>query len=188
MSDQVSSVGEEVADFIADTQVAVQSLMRRAGMSKSQLADALGVTRARVTQLFSEKPNMTLQTLARIFHALGDRPEIVSPKLRQMALERQGDGSGKPIVEEPMATAGEIFAGGGEAGDQRQDDLARYIRTGVADHADVWFQHSSGDMGLLQSVSIDWYERVSANSGSVARGKPARRAREVEERELELAA
>ncbi|OOY27465.1 hypothetical protein BMI90_12715 [Thioclava sp. L04-15] len=74
--------GEEEAyaieALVFSTQVALQKAMNRKGMSNRELADRLGMTPARVSQIFSSNgPNLTLKTIARIAHALGDDFELV---------------------------------------------------------------------------------------------------------------
>lgn len=61
-------------------------LMEAQGMSRAQLAQRMGVSRAHVSRLFNAPPNLTLQSIARLAVALGVKPFIrmVSPeKMRQ---------------------------------------------------------------------------------------------------------
>lgn len=69
---------EAVEKFIVDTQFRIFQLMRLRKVSRKQLADALGVSKARITQLFGDNGNITMETLARIFFALDEKCEVTS--------------------------------------------------------------------------------------------------------------
>ena len=61
------------------TQVALQRAMSQKGVSYKELSERLGMTPARVSQIFSTSgPNLTLKTIARIAHAIGEDFEFVS--------------------------------------------------------------------------------------------------------------
>jgi transcriptional regulator with XRE-family HTH domain len=69
--------GEEetfaVEAFIVDVQVAIQKALLAKGISQAELARRLGLSQARVSQIFSGSgANLTLKTLARISYALGE--------------------------------------------------------------------------------------------------------------------
>ncbi|PWE26804.1 hypothetical protein C4N9_20425 [Pararhodobacter marinus] len=67
--------------LVFSTQVALQRAMNRKGVSNKELAEKLGMTPARVSQIFSSNgPNLTLKTIARIAHALGEDFELVRKK------------------------------------------------------------------------------------------------------------
>lgn len=74
--------GEEetfaIEDLVFSTQLALQKAMNRKGVTNKDLAEKLGMSPARVSQVFSSKgPNLTLKTIARIAHALGEDFEFV---------------------------------------------------------------------------------------------------------------
>jgi DNA-binding Xre family transcriptional regulator len=54
----------------------VEEEMRRLGMSRSELAERLGVHPSRVTRLLDDPDNITLRTLWRICGAVGLKPSI----------------------------------------------------------------------------------------------------------------
>ena len=62
-----------VEDLIAETQYCIQRVMNEKKISRSSLARSLGCSPANVTQMLSEDSNLRLDTVARIFHALGDK-------------------------------------------------------------------------------------------------------------------
>ena len=71
--------------FVVDVQSFLHQLMTEKSFSRSQLADALGVTRARISQIFSDDcKNLTVRLLARVVHALGEQPEITSALCRRL--------------------------------------------------------------------------------------------------------
>ena len=83
----LSSVEE---GFVVDVQSFLQELMNARGMSRADLARAMGVSRGRVTQIFSDEcTNLTIRLLARAVHALGDEPEIESRTTRALHDERR---------------------------------------------------------------------------------------------------
>lgn len=75
--------------FVVDVQSYLQELMDLRGLTRSQLAAAMGVSRARVTQIFSDEcTNLTVRLLARAAHALGEEPEVTSASVRSLRDER----------------------------------------------------------------------------------------------------
>lgn len=64
-------------DFVVEAQTFLHNLMIEKGMSRSDLARAMGVSRARVSQIFSDEcKNFTVRYLARATHALGEKPSL----------------------------------------------------------------------------------------------------------------
>ena len=70
---------EQAADFVAEG-LAVRiveealSLMAKQGLSRADLARAMGVKPSYVSRILKAPPNMTLETIARLAIALGARP------------------------------------------------------------------------------------------------------------------
>lgn len=59
--------------FVVDAQIFLNELMIEKRMSRSDLAKAMGVSRARISQIFSDDcKNFTVRLLARAIHALGE--------------------------------------------------------------------------------------------------------------------
>ena len=77
-----SSEEEEVfaiEALVFSVQISLQKAMAKHGASYKKLAERLGMSPARVSQIFSTKgANLTLRTIARIQHALGEEFEFVS--------------------------------------------------------------------------------------------------------------
>ena len=62
--------------LILDVTEEIWAALERKGWSKSQLADALGLSLSHVSRLLNGSRNMTLRTLADIAYALGMRPSF----------------------------------------------------------------------------------------------------------------
>lgn len=64
--------------LVFSVQISLQKAMQKHGVSNKELADRLGMTPARVSQIFATKgANLTLKTIARVQHALGEDFEFV---------------------------------------------------------------------------------------------------------------
>lgn len=76
--------------FVADVQSYLQEMMDIRGITRSQLAEILGVSRSRVSQIFSQDcRNLTVRLLARAAHAVGEEPSITSPTFQIMEERRK---------------------------------------------------------------------------------------------------
>jgi transcriptional regulator with XRE-family HTH domain len=74
--------------LVVDVQVAIHTLMLDRGLSRADLARALGVSQARVSQMFSDDANnLTLRTIARIFRVLGQKCRITCDRLEAVLAE-----------------------------------------------------------------------------------------------------
>lgn len=62
--------------LINETTFKIESLMELHNLSKKQLAERLGVSKATVSRILSGNRNMTLETLTKVAYALGCRPQI----------------------------------------------------------------------------------------------------------------
>lgn len=70
--------------FVTDTQLLLHEMMLAKGITRAELARRMGVSRARVTQIFSsECTNFTVRLLARAMHALGEAPAVACEWTRQ---------------------------------------------------------------------------------------------------------
>ena len=92
--------------FVAEAQTQLSELMDRVGITRAELARKLGVSRARVTQIFSdEATNLTLRLLYRSYAALGDEPVIISKR----EYDRLKSGRSEPAMRRrQMAFPGEL--------------------------------------------------------------------------------
>lgn len=65
--------------LVFSVQIALQKAMQKHGVSNKELAERLGMSPARISQIFSSNgPNLTLKTIARVQHALGEEFELLS--------------------------------------------------------------------------------------------------------------
>ncbi|QTH24049.1 helix-turn-helix transcriptional regulator [Rhizorhabdus wittichii] len=63
--------------LVVDVQIFLNTLMHEKGVSRSDLAKAMGVSRARISQLFSDEcTNLTVRLFARAAYALGEKVEL----------------------------------------------------------------------------------------------------------------
>ena len=63
--------------LVADIQSALEQLLHEKGCTRADLARRMGVSKARVTQIFSDSQNFTVRLVARAFHALGENVCII---------------------------------------------------------------------------------------------------------------
>jgi transcriptional regulator with XRE-family HTH domain len=74
--------------FRVQLQAALHNLMGAKGVSQRELAERLGVSEARVSQMFSSAGNLTVRTVGEVFHALGCNPKVwVTGRIMQMTTE-----------------------------------------------------------------------------------------------------
>ena len=78
-----------VERFRVDLQYRIQVLMNRRKVTQKQLAAKLGVSEARISQIFSSKCNVTIRFIARVFHALEDECWIDSHELQAWKQEKE---------------------------------------------------------------------------------------------------
>jgi transcriptional regulator with XRE-family HTH domain len=72
--------------LVVDVQVLLLNWMEEKGISRAELAKRMGVSRARVTQLLSDEcKNLTIRSLARAAHALGETVEVKPTKSRRQS-------------------------------------------------------------------------------------------------------
>jgi transcriptional regulator with XRE-family HTH domain len=69
-----NELAEEAA--VAHVALAIVDLMATTKVTQRQLATALGVSEARVSQILAAEQNLTVKTIARIASALGHRVEL----------------------------------------------------------------------------------------------------------------
>lgn len=125
--------------FVVDVQVFLHEMMVEKQVSRAELARRMGVSRGRVTQIFSDDcKNLTIRLLARATHALGEVPMIDSDLTRRLRDEREQE-----TQNEIIATASNVHPmwrdaseGGNLAdrecgdGDVRLDGVVHRLRAG----------------------------------------------------------
>lgn len=79
---------EAEEDAVIDIQFILLDLMQERGMTKEQLAKAVGVSKSRISQLFGSGANPTVKTVARIFDALDQKWLIKHRSLAESSWER----------------------------------------------------------------------------------------------------
>lgn len=58
--------------LVARAQSLLEGILQEKGMSKTDLAKKMGVSKARVSQIFSDNQNFTFRLMAKAFYALGE--------------------------------------------------------------------------------------------------------------------
>ena len=86
---------QAAANFLANIQAKLGLLLKAKGVSRAELADRLKVGRPRITRLLGADSNMTVDTLARIFEALGEVPELRSEGITRALAELEA----RPWIE-----------------------------------------------------------------------------------------
>lgn len=120
-----SSVFAEEA-FVVDVQSLLETIMHEKGMTRSQLADAMSVSRARVSQMFSSDcKNFTVRLLARALHAMGERAEMSCETMLKVRLR---EASSKLFVGTQRFESDWIFSWSGalpanDCGPALQDEI-----------------------------------------------------------------
>jgi transcriptional regulator with XRE-family HTH domain len=89
---------EAQEDLVIATQYFLHDLMLERGVTRAELARRVGISKARLTQLFKPNANPTLRTLAELFHAIGETVRVVP------ACEARGYGKGECIWTEEADT------------------------------------------------------------------------------------
>jgi transcriptional regulator with XRE-family HTH domain len=79
---------EAIEGFMVDVQVYLNEIMEKKKISRAELARRMGVSRARVSQMFSDDSNVTVRQLARAAYHLGEEPRVESETTRSLRDER----------------------------------------------------------------------------------------------------
>lgn len=81
---------DKIARLVLSIQFALQKSMNNNCVSQKELAQRLGVSPARVSQILSsEGTNLTLRTIGRIAHALGEDFELVTKRDVKALMEKK---------------------------------------------------------------------------------------------------
>lgn len=94
---------EAQIDFVFDMHLLIQELIENEGITRTELASRIGITKARLSQLMRPEANPTVRTVVDIFHALGAELSL-SLKSKQ---QNHDDAS---VSDQPT----EIYASGDE--------------------------------------------------------------------------
>ena len=94
----------------ADVQQALHPVMKFKGLSRKAVAEKMGRSPAFITQLLSDDANLTLETIAKVFLAIGDTPRFSSEAFeevlkdiadRRKRMDRPRVQHGLFVMEEP---------------------------------------------------------------------------------------
>jgi len=67
-------------NLLIDFQFLLQELISSKNVSRTELAELAGLSKARLSQIFSAEANPTVKTMARLAHAMGERIDISRKK------------------------------------------------------------------------------------------------------------
>lgn len=91
--------------FVSEIQARLSNILEEKGISRAELARSLGVSRPRITQIFSDEANnFTIRLLFNVFSALGEEPVILTKKEYQNLQKKREEKIEKN--PEPRAFAG----------------------------------------------------------------------------------
>lgn len=118
--------------FVVDVQIILNQIMKEKGFSRADLARAMNVSRARITQIFSDEcKNLTVRLLARAMHAMGETPELTC-ELHLEELRRKWEAESRKLAKaaENVVPMWDDETDSGEicwpANDNRMAGLARH--------------------------------------------------------------
>src|SRR5262249_51194020 len=74
-------------NLLIDCQFLIQEMMSDKGITRSQLAEMAGISKARLSQMLSTEANPTLKSVARIAQALGESISVARKPLPVTAAE-----------------------------------------------------------------------------------------------------
>lgn len=81
-----------IEELRADVQYEVLRAMKQAGMSQADLARKLGVSQAWVSQILGDDANLTVESLAKVFLALGGQCHFSARPMEAHFAQAFGDG------------------------------------------------------------------------------------------------
>ncbi len=141
MAEQIANEKQAVfaeEAFVVDIQILLNQIMKEKGYSRADLARAMNVSRARITQIFSDEcKNFTVRLLARAMHAMGEAPELTC-ELHFEALRRKWERQSRKlakVTENVVAMWDDETDTSGAyqpANDNRMAALARHYGMGMA--------------------------------------------------------
>ncbi len=71
---------EAEENLIIDVQFLLEDIMHRKGISRTELANRLGVSKGRLSQFFKSDANLTLRSIAKAAYAMGERLSVAEAK------------------------------------------------------------------------------------------------------------
>jgi DNA-binding phage protein len=93
--DRASIEAEE--NFIMDAQFLLQDSILERGITRTELAQKAGITKARLSQIMKAGANPTLRTVASLFHAAGESVRLTRTQARDVK-RSSWVGSDEPLI------------------------------------------------------------------------------------------
>lgn len=82
---------EAEENLLIDAQHRIQGLINQKGFTRAQVAERAGMSKAQLSQIMGPNANPTLKTIARIFHALGERVSLEQPAQYELAVAKRAE-------------------------------------------------------------------------------------------------
>jgi transcriptional regulator with XRE-family HTH domain len=86
---------EAEENLLIDFQIQIQEMMSAKGVSRSELAEKAGISKARLSQILGNEANPTIKSMARLFLALGEKACVSRKRLEETSFEML-----RPVVGE----------------------------------------------------------------------------------------
>jgi len=128
-------------NFLVEVETAINRIMAKKKIRKSELAETLGVSRPRISQLLSSAgQNMTLKTLASIFTALEESVEITSETLREL----------NSAVQERVRRREEL-----RIQSQAQATWLQHVQKDDFGHSEAFISPNNGSLSIKSEIGYD---------------------------------
>lgn len=120
--------------LVVDVQLFLHNLMLEKGFNRADLAKAMGVSRARVTQIFSDDcKNFTVRLFARAAGALGERVELDCDHFKRARKNREYKSIYGPECENVVPMWEELILPiDADAGSRKIDSFINHSIAGLA--------------------------------------------------------
>ena len=112
----------KMEELRADVQYDILRCLKQSGLSQAQLARKMGVSAAWVSQLLSDEANLTLESIAKVYHALGRECAFTS---QSSASEKKGSGEQRGSAVEHKAVMDAMFWMVEEVQTERSESAAK---------------------------------------------------------------
>src|SRR4051794_16081284 len=83
---------EAEIDLVFELQLLAQQLIEERGITRAELANRLGISKPRLSQMMRAEANPTVRTIAGLFHALGDELSVSLKSAKQAEARALGEG------------------------------------------------------------------------------------------------
>lgn len=139
--------------LVYETQKAVRMLLRARNRTAADLAEALQVSPARISQMMSGNANLTLRTIARIYHVLGTSASVCEAPVAEAEEEDATQTAVDSAELQLPVMARECVEIGSWTGIAPNDDIAIAAEAGYGARA-VWIVGEFGEPTIQPPAHI----------------------------------